>query len=1078
MTRLGDNGAVGELIVGRERPLATLRDACQRADKRRGALVLVAGEPGIGKTALLAAAAGDAASAGALVVSGECWDGDGVPGYWPWIQVVRGVARAVEPDEWDRLRLAAGDALGRLLGEPGRAPTDVRFDEKGFALFDAVTTLLVEVSRTRPLVVMIDDLHWADGASVRMLEFVARHTALQAVLLVAAYRDVELDDDRHPLQAAVRALHANATIVALGGLDIGAVRSLVESAGFVGADASAIAEIHRRTGGNPFFIEQTARLWDSTGSIGGVAPGVRDAVERRLARQPSACVELLSTAALLGAEFGIGLLAAATDLDVAEASRRLQPAMTAHLLAAGDGATLRFVHDLVRETLRGWLDESDRRKRHAAVSRAMERSPALTEGVSAALIALHAYLAVPDVEPTVAVGHLVAAANDASGRLAFEEACGHLRRALVLIPAGGPERVAVALQLGAEQRRAGELEEARATFGAVLDDARVDGDAEAFARAALGLHGLGHHLIRESASAVALVDEARSMLTETTNPVDRPLLARLLAAGSQARTHRLDGDRAEGERLSAEAVELARGSGDDEALFSSLFAHHDAIWRPGTAPSRLALAEEMTTVAGRLSDSELELHATLLRLVARLEAGDPRALNEYELFVALAERTRLPRFRYLARSRQGTMATLTGDFAAARECIDDARSLGRELGEVDAEIVWVDQIWELDRLEGRFDDLDELINSQRANGDPHLPVLEAIVALDRGDTAVALARVHDVEALGARWPTWAQLMWLTFQAQLGAAALEPGLRAAARAAIAPYRDDWAVLAGAVIVNGPFRYWSAMLEAADRRWDDAIEGFTAAEHAAALMHARPWSILARLGRAEAHLTRRGTGDVTVARSLLSGVQRDAAELGMRAANARSEQLLAVNVDGASRADEGNAFCFDGQVWTLSFRGDTALVPDTKGLHDLHTLLANRSRDIAAVTLLNPDDATSRMGADAVLDERAKAEYRHRISDLDERIERALARHDDERAATLEAERDAVLDELRHATGLGGRPRRLGDDAERARKTVTARIRDTLRRLDERHPLLAEHLRASVSTGSVCGYRPDTDICWKL
>ncbi|MGW4798864.1 hypothetical protein ACWEPC_41260, partial [Nonomuraea sp. NPDC004297] len=175
--------------------------------------------------------------------------------------------------------------------------------------------------------------------------------------------------------------------------------------------------------------------------------------------------------------------------------------------------------------------------------------------------------------------------------------------------------------------------------------------------------------------------------------------------------------------------------------------------------------------------------------------------------------------------------------------------------------------------------------------------------------------------------------------------------------------------------------------------------------------------------------------------------------------------------------------DGAVWSLVFAGRTAHLPDAKGLRDLHTLLGRPGDDVPAVALLAPEGgavvvAARRLGGDPVLDEEAKARYRHHLARLDEEIDRAAEVGDDDRAAGLDRERAALLAELRAAAGLGGRTRRLGDEAERARKTVTARIRDTLRKLDQAHPELAAHLRASVSTGSTCRYRPAEEIAWRL
>jgi non-ribosomal peptide synthetase component F len=175
--------------------------------------------------------------------------------------------------------------------------------------------------------------------------------------------------------------------------------------------------------------------------------------------------------------------------------------------------------------------------------------------------------------------------------------------------------------------------------------------------------------------------------------------------------------------------------------------------------------------------------------------------------------------------------------------------------------------------------------------------------------------------------------------------------------------------------------------------------------------------------------------------------------------------------------------EGGVWRLGYDGTVVHLPDAKGLRDLHLLLSQPGADVSAVLLLDPAAgpelvAARQMGGDPILDDEAKARYRRHLAELDDAIDRAAARGDDRRAATLEAERTALLDELRAAAGLAGRSRRLGDEAERARKAVTARIRDTLRRLEERHPALAAHLRSTVSTGSTCRYSPSVPVAWRL
>jgi hypothetical protein len=168
--------------------------------------------------------------------------------------------------------------------------------------------------------------------------------------------------------------------------------------------------------------------------------------------------------------------------------------------------------------------------------------------------------------------------------------------------------------------------------------------------------------------------------------------------------------------------------------------------------------------------------------------------------------------------------------------------------------------------------------------------------------------------------------------------------------------------------------------------------------------------------------------------------------------------------------------DGDVWSLVFDGVEVRMPDAKGLHDLQTLLANPGAEVPASMLVT--NAFVSADAEPVLDARAKEVYRRRLDDLDGELDRAAMRGDATRSESLEKERQALLDELRRAAGLGGRDRMLNSDRERLRKTVTARIRDVLRRLDDRHPGLAAHLRASVHTGAVCVYSPAVPVVWHV
>jgi hypothetical protein len=282
------------------------------------------------------------------------------------------------------------------------------------------------------------------------------------------------------------------------------------------------------------------------------------------------------------------------------------------------------------------------------------------------------------------------------------------------------------------------------------------------------------------------------------------------------------------------------------------------------------------------------------------------------------------------------------------------------------------------------------------------------------------------------------------------------------------------------ISGPVDYWIAVVDAAEKRWDDAIAGFEAARDSADRLGARPWSLIARGALARALVCR---GDAEAAARLRGAVERDAARLGMSYVVDRLGSTPTAPVPVVDVVVEADEFRRDGPVWQLAFAGTVVHLPDAKGLHDLHLLLSRPGVDVPAVELLDPAAgaelvAARRMGGDPILDDEAKARYRRHLERLDDEIDRAAERGDERKVAALDAERGALLDQLRAAAGLAGRTRRLGDEAERARKTVTARIRDVLRKLDDRHPALAAHLRESVSTGATCHYTPPGPTEWRL
>jgi hypothetical protein len=277
---------------------------------------------------------------------------------------------------------------------------------------------------------------------------------------------------------------------------------------------------------------------------------------------------------------------------------------------------------------------------------------------------------------------------------------------------------------------------------------------------------------------------------------------------------------------------------------------------------------------------------------------------------------------------------------------------------------------------------------------------------------------------------------------------------------------WAVLGGGVLVHGPVSLWLGRLEAARGNWEGALSWSTVAEADAQRLGTNLWLLEARADRLASQHTM-GTADTNELASTMAWA-RD------RGLVPIAERLQALTPTAPARS--ANVFRRDRDVWTLAFDGVEVLLPDAKGLRDLHTLLASPQVEVPATTLAT--DAYVSADAPPILDARAKVVYRRRLDDLDRELDRAATRGDAARAETLEKERQALLDELRRAVGLGGRARGINSDRERLRKTVTARIRDTMRRLDDRHPALGAHLRTSVRTGGMCVYAPAEPVSWDL
>jgi class 3 adenylate cyclase/tetratricopeptide (TPR) repeat protein len=604
----GSEVAAESVFVGREAELDRLGTALDDALGGHGRLVLVAGEAGIGKTRIAEQLVARARARAARSVWGRCFEGEGAPAYWPWIQLLRAYA-ATRPSAVLRAQLGRGASeVAQLLPEVGEVlpglepPPSLDPETARFRLFDAVAAFLRRAARETGLVVVVDDLHWADRSSLLLLEFVARELVESRLLVVGTYRDVEVSR-HHPLNDTLAELirqPATSRLVLRGLSEAEVARCIAAVAGTEPAP-EVVAAVHSQSEGNPFFVGEIARLLVSEDRLGDEGPlglpipeGVREVIDRRLNRLTERCNRLLAVAAVEGRDFDLNVVSQAAKLSAAKVLEKLDEAADAHLVAeTGDGpGRYRFAHALVREVVYAGLGVNERVRLHYRVGEAIERHPDLEARL--AELAHHFLQSAAIGDADKAVAYATRAGNVAFDLLAYEEAAGHFERALQALklahPGDGYRRCELLLDLGQAQRAASDLASARASYEQAAAVAKSIGAAEPLARAALGL-GVEFTVGVVDDVEIRLLEEALTALGEA----DSVLRARVLARLAKALLWTRQEDRRAA--LSERAVQVARRVGDPGTLAAVLHDRHMAIWGFANTEERLDITGEEIELA-------------------------------------------------------------------------------------------------------------------------------------------------------------------------------------------------------------------------------------------------------------------------------------------------------------------------------------------------------------------------------------------------------------------------------------------------------------------------------------------------
>jgi len=907
----------GTAFVGRHAAMARLHETWERACAGPQPLAIaVEGEPGIGKTRLAREFARLVHEDGATVLLGGTGEQPLAP-YQSMVEALRQYVRGVTPRVVHQRLGAEAAELARLLpevaeGVPQLAPPAEGDPESArYRMFGAVSALLDRAACDAPLLVVLEDLHWADRSTLLLLQHLLHAPAQVPLCLLLTYRGSEVGD-AHPLAATFAELHRNQRLarLALAGLAEVDVRKLLVAMTGRDVPPPVAAAVHERTEGNPFFITETVRslldagtvaadgAWpqDWRGAVTALPIGVRQVVRHRVARLDRSTLQVLQAAAVVGREFDLALLGPPTELAEAALLTALEQATERAVVAEVPDAVgrYRFTHALLREALYGEIGAARRAYLHQRVAVALESGVEDLEPRVADLA--HHYAeggAAADAEK--AVGYALRAAAQARRRLAYQEASDHYERALrVLARAAGGDgtrRCEVLLAQADVLWEAGETATAERLAYDAAALARAAGAAPLLARAALAAGGKlsGLQIGMTDPRLIALLEESLDGLT---TPAD-PLRARVMARLAEALTF-AEPDPRRRHALATAAIALARRTADLVSLAEVLRHAHWALWGPENGDERLALSSEMVRLAEASEHPGLALSGRGWRLVDLMETG---AVGEYarelDAYAGCAETLRQPVFLYVAHLRRVMLALLRGEFAAAEQMALDTPALGERAQVETAAQAFGAQLFHLRREQGRLAELEGIMHAMRAQF-PHnagWPIALAVLYVSSGRRDEA---EREFAALAAR--DFATLPRdLTFNVSM--ALLTPVCAAlgdvrAARVLFdlhAPSAPRCVVAAGTAPLGSASRTL-AILATTMGEWDEAERRFDAALAANAALGSPPWVAHTQADYADLLTRRDRPGDRAAAAALRRAAAQTAATHGMRA--------LAARLDGAT------------------------------------------------------------------------------------------------------------------------------------------------------------------------------------
>jgi len=1059
-------------FVGRSSEIGVLDDAIESVLAGSGAVLLLAGEPGIGKSTLARIGASLAAERGVSVCWGFAWEAGGAPAYWPWTQSLRSLA-----NERD-IPLQQLSALARILPEAASDAAQESAllpDQARFRLLEAVRGLLSTHACNAPLMLVLEDLHAADKDSLYLLHYIARHAASLPLLIVGTFREIEARNSAET--DALWRTARDATVLRLASLDEQDVRKFLAQRQGAEPEDGAVRQLLQTTAGNPLFLTELVGWLARDGDAGTdhrpLPVNVQQVIRQQVELLPAAAAALLGTAAVFGRDFGAASLAALTQQPETEVLQALAPALDAGMIRPLADGGYRFGHTLYRDVLYQDLGASRRARLHLAVAGLLQATIDAGDADSWASLATHLQRAGPDhrIEAIAALRH---AAERARERLAFDDAAALLQRALVAFGEGPRyeprDRCLLLQDCAAALLAAGEIDAGQKHCRDAFAIARTLADASLMADVAL-TWGSAIVVARVDRALVSALEECLALLPAADAATRARVQARLAGALQPAP------DPSMPMAMARDAIVLARGAGgDDDVLYTVLRFAISALMDFAPAAERIELNREFGAMAAQRRDIPQQFRSNLLMAIDTSESGE-RALLDAAVDACdrLADSIGLPHYQWRAASVRAMQAMIDGEFSRAATLLDRAERLAEHAEDLQARVTLSIQrfalLVEWDSPQTTpLEHIEAQLQSAYAGG---IRDAEFFVA-----PFIAMYKQGDDVRFASEFVTNAPLIERTFAGGdrysltgLGLMALKAGDRRLAERCydtLLDYRDGCATLGlmGSCWC-GPVAHWLGEIAQGLERFDAARSHFEHALSIATRMGGR--ACIARIHAGAAELARR-TGDEPGAARHAAAAERLMRELRLRPV--RSVPSTRPTAEAAPPAATATHFSMQrhGDIWNVEHGGKTAAVRDSKGLQMLARLVTTPDTDVHVLDLASSRGTADSGAAGPMLDDQARNEYRRRVEELREELDEAESLADEGRAEALRSELEFISRELSRAFGLGGRRRVAGDATERARVNVRRRIKDAVERIAEQLPDAGRYLENTVKTGRYCRYTP--------